>query len=71
VIGVVAINAARSQSLEHIVVIGHLADLSSVRTTIAQVGEFYDAPITIPQGGGYATALGALLAAEALMKINA
>ncbi len=71
VIGVVAINAARSQSLEHIVVIGHLADLSSVRTTIAQVGEFYGAPITIPQGGGYATALGALLAAEALMKINA
>jgi type II pantothenate kinase len=66
VIGVVAINAARSQSFETIVVIGHLADLASIRATIAQVGEFYGAPITLPAGGGYATALGALLAAEAL-----
>ncbi|GEM_PF-6393265 len=40
--------AARSQSLEHIVVIGHLADLSSVRTTIAQVGEFYGAQSSFP-----------------------
>lgn len=65
VIGVVAINAARSRGFETIVVIGHLADLASIRTTIAQVGEFYKAPITLPAGGGYATALGALLAAEA------
>jgi hypothetical protein len=62
----VAINAARSQSFATIVVIGHLADLASIRATIAQVGEFYGAPITLPVGGGYATALGALLAAEAL-----
>jgi type II pantothenate kinase len=65
VIAVVAISAARSHDLETIVVTGHLADLASIRATITQVGEFYGAPITIPEGGGYATALGALLAASA------
>jgi type II pantothenate kinase len=66
VIAVVAINAARSQGFTTIIVIGHLTDLSSMRTTITQVGEFYGAPITIPQSGGFATAMGALLAAEAI-----
>lgn len=65
VIGVVAINAARSKGLDPIIVIGHVADLASVRATIMQVGEFYGASIVIPEGGGLATALGALLAAEA------
>jgi type II pantothenate kinase len=64
VIGVVAISAARSQRLDSIVVIGHLADLAGIRTTIAQVGEFYGAPFTFPDQPGYATVLGALLAAE-------
>jgi type II pantothenate kinase len=64
VIAVIAINAARSERLDPIVVVGHLADMASVRATLAQVGEFYGARIVIPEGGGYATALGALLVAE-------
>jgi type II pantothenate kinase len=64
VIAVVAINAARSRNLERIVVVGHLADLASIRTTILQVGSFYGAPIDIPAGGGYATAMGALMLLE-------
>jgi type II pantothenate kinase len=64
VIAVIAINAARSQGLEPIVVIGHLTDMPSIRATLAQVGAFYGADIRIPLGGGYATALGALLNAE-------
>jgi type II pantothenate kinase len=63
VIAVIAINAARSQRLDPIVVTGHLTDMPSIRATLAQVGEFYGADIRIPAGGGYATALGALLAA--------
>ena len=64
VIGVVAISAARSRNLERIVVVGHLVDLDSVRATIAQVGEFYGAPIEFAPQPGYATVLGALLAGE-------
>lgn len=65
VIAVIAINAARSQQLDPIVVIGHLADMPSIRATLAQVGTFYGADIRIPDGGGYATALGALLSVGA------
>lgn len=61
VIGVVAVNAARSQQLEHAVIVGHLADLTSIRKTLAAVGQFYHASIKIPEHGGMATALGALL----------
>jgi type II pantothenate kinase len=64
VIAVVAISAARSQQLEQIVLIGHLADLPSVRETVAQVGQFYGAPMIFPEQPGYATVLGALLASE-------
>jgi type II pantothenate kinase len=60
VIAVVSINAARSQQFEDIIVIGHLVDLASVRTTIEQVGGFYGARIHVPAYCGYATALGAL-----------
>jgi type II pantothenate kinase len=68
VIAVVAINAARSQQFEDIVVIGHLADLRSVHATIAQVGGFYGAHIHIPERGGYATALGALESIETMKR---
>ncbi|HWQ14990.1 MAG TPA: hypothetical protein VNL77_19485 [Roseiflexaceae bacterium] len=63
VIAVIAISAARAQGLAPVVVTGHLTDMPSVRATLAQVGEFYGADIRIPAGGGYATALGALLMA--------
>ncbi len=64
VIGVVAISAARSYNLEQIVVVGHVVDLDSVRATIAEVGDFYGAPIQFAPQPGYATVLGALLEAE-------
>lgn len=63
VIAVLAINAARAERLAPIVVIGHLTDMPSIRATLAQVGQFYGADIRLPAGGGYATALGALLTA--------
>jgi type II pantothenate kinase len=65
VIGVVAINAARSQQLEHAVVVGHLTDLPSIRRTLGAVAHFYHASIKIPDDGGMATALGALLVTQA------
>ena len=65
VIAVIAINAARAERLDTIVVVGHLTDLASVRRTLQLVGEFYGAPITTPGDGGAATALGALLVTEA------
>ena len=64
VIGVVAINAARSQQLEHAVIVGHLADLPSIRRTLSAVGMFYHASVKIPEHGGMATALGALLVTQ-------
>ncbi len=65
VIAVIAINAARAQGIEPIVIVGHLVDLASVRATMVEVGEYYGARIVIPPEAGYATALGALLAVEA------
>lgn len=64
VIAVIAINAARSQKLEKIVVVGHLTDLRSIQITLTQVGDFYGVPITLPTQAGFATAIGALLGAE-------
>lgn len=61
VIAIVAINAARAQQLEHAVIVGHLTDLPSVRHTFEMVAQFYGAAIRIPEQGGQATALGALL----------
>ncbi len=61
VIAVIAINAARAQQLTDTVIVGHLTDLPSVRRTFELVGQYYHAAIHIPEGGGKATALGALL----------
>lgn len=61
VIAVIAINAARAQQLTDTVIVGHLTDLPSVRRTFELVGQYYHAAIRIPEGGGKATALGALL----------
>lgn len=60
VIGVTAINAARAQQIEYIVVIGHLIDMRSVRRTLERTGEFYGTGFIIPPDPGFATALGAL-----------
>ena len=64
VIAVIAINAARAQQLGDTVIVGHLADLPSIRRTFELVGQYYQATIHIPSGGGKATALGALLSVQ-------
>jgi type II pantothenate kinase len=61
VIAVIAINAARAQDLTDTVIVGHLTDLPSIRRTFELVGQYYHAAIHIPEDGGQATALGALL----------
>lgn len=60
VIGTIAVNAARAQGLEHVVVIGHLTDMVTIRTNIGHVGRFFGLPIQTPSPAGHATALGAL-----------
>ncbi len=65
VIAVIAINAARAERMDNIVMVGHLTDLPSIRETFRLVGQFYGATLQVPEYGGYATALGALLAVRA------
>jgi len=64
VIGLLAINAARAQQIERVVVIGHMTDMPSIRRVLTSVGQYYGTAIDVPDNGGYATALGALLYAE-------
>ena len=61
VIGLIAVNAARAQQVERIVVTGHLIDMPSVRDVLGQVSDIYGTHITLPPNPGYGTALGALL----------
>lgn len=61
VIAVIAINAARAEGLQHIVVVGHVVDLPSVRNVLATVAGYYQAHITVPDAPGSATAIGALV----------
>lgn len=64
VLAVIAINAARAQQTDQVVVIGHLTDMPSVRRVLEQVGGYYGMPLLLPATAGCATALGALLYAE-------
>lgn len=66
VIAITAINAARAERLERVVVIGHMTDMPSFRAVLDRVGAYYGMQLTLPAQGGFATALGAMLhAAEA------
>ncbi len=64
VIAVIAINAARAEGLEHIVVTGHLVDLLSVRKVLDETAGFYGANISVPPNPGTGTAVGALVSME-------
>ncbi len=69
VIAVIALNAAKANGLEHIVIVGHLPDLEPVRAALIRVWGFYGItpdPI-IPAQRGFATALGAALEAQPLV----
>ncbi len=63
VIAVIAINAARAERLDHIIVVGHLVDLACVRRVLHAVGGYYGVNFTIPEMPGCATAIGALVGA--------
>lgn len=66
VIAVIALNAAKANGLDRIVVVGHLPDLEPVRAALVRVWGFYGVtpdPI-MPEQRGFATALGAALEAE-------
>jgi type II pantothenate kinase len=62
VISVIAINAARAESLTATVMLGHLMDLEAVRREVDLVGRFYDWSFTVPDTPGFGTALGVLAA---------
>ncbi len=64
VITVIAINAARAEKLDAIVVVGHLADLPSFCRVLHTTAGYYQAEITVPSQPGFGTAIGALLWAE-------
>jgi type II pantothenate kinase len=61
VIGLLAIQAARAQQIDRIVVTGHLTDMPSIRRVLGSVGQYYSTSMELPTDAGYATALGALL----------
>jgi type II pantothenate kinase len=60
VIGVTAINSARTLATERIIVTGHMLDMASFRRALERTGEFYGTHFWLPDHPGYATALGAL-----------
>jgi type II pantothenate kinase len=62
VIAVIAINAAKAEGLDKVVVVGHLVDLPCMRRVLTTVAGYYGADISVPEMPGYATALGALMA---------
>jgi type II pantothenate kinase len=64
VIAVIAINAARAEKLDSIVMLGHLVDLPSICQVLQTVAGYYQASITIPPQPGFGTVIGALLCAE-------
>ncbi|MGI6741515.1 MAG: Fumble domain-containing protein [Brevefilum sp.] len=60
VIAVIAINASNAAGLKDIIIVGHLADLESIRNEINLVGQFYHREFTIPDNPGFGTASGVL-----------
>lgn len=65
VIAVIAINAARAEGLDKIVMVGHLVDMPSIRRVLQTVAGYYAAAIDFPEYPGYATAMGALISIPA------
>jgi hypothetical protein len=64
-IALIAIDrGSRAQGCRRTVLVGHMLDLVSFQV-IEQVGTYYAAELTRVESPGYATALGALLLAEA------
>lgn len=60
-IALITINASRAHACQRVVLIGHMLDMSSFRTIVALVGQYYAAELQVVERPGYATAIGALL----------
>lgn len=69
VIGLLSIAAAKALRCDQIVVIGHMTDMASTRRVLNLVGQYYSTPISLPEHGGYFTAIGALHSAAELPRI--
>jgi type II pantothenate kinase len=61
VIAVIAINAARAEQLDQVVVVGHTMDLGCMRRVLETVAGYYGARLMVPALPGFATAIGALV----------
>ncbi len=61
VIAITAINAARAERIDRVVMIGHMTDMPSFRRVIDQVGEYYGMHVLLPADGGFGTAIGAMM----------
>lgn len=59
-IGLIAINAARAQSIARILLIGRLLDLPTLQDAVLKVGGLYGVTLEVAPNPGYVTALGAL-----------
>jgi len=64
-IALITINAARAHGCQHVVLTGHMMDMASFREIVSQVAHYYAAELKMVERPGYATAIGALLLAEA------
>lgn len=64
-IALITINAARAHGCQHVVLTGHMMDMASFREIVGQVAHYYGAELKMVEHPGYATAIGALLLAEA------
>lgn len=62
-IALITINAARAHGCAHVVLTGHMMDMSTFRAVVALVGQYYAAELRVVERPGYATAIGALLLA--------
>ncbi|MFO7634251.1 MAG: hypothetical protein R6W76_17010 [Caldilinea sp.] len=60
-IALITINASRAHACQHIVLTGHMVDMSTFREVVGLVGQYYAAELQVVDRPGYATAIGALL----------
>jgi type II pantothenate kinase len=70
-IALIALNAARAAALPEVVFVGRLAEFNAVRGVLEDVFALYGAGAPrFPAGAAHATALGAALAAEAVLELE-
>jgi type II pantothenate kinase len=68
VIAITAINAARAERIDRVVMIGHMTDMPSFRRVIDQVGVYYGMQMLLPAHAGFGTVIGALMHAASAQR---